>query len=210
MLAHMKERPMVLLEMPHVSMRLSPRSMDMNDVADILAGVLKLHGWKTSCIVAHSFGTFIASRFCQMHLDLVKSVVGPATRTASYHLAIWESMWSSVGRLKLLLPHDNRQISYGNLAQIMAAAILLSSSQQPGGFIIFLTRARWMEVLQLLTCQLQVVKEAEPQHGWAEDQRLCHSIMFQMFSWPSSRTWPAFPIVHLNTCMASNVLGISS
>ena len=67
--------PVVLLDMPHVAMRLHPRSLDMDDVAHALAEILAKHRWPTSCVIAHSFGTFIASRLCQLHPSQVNALV---------------------------------------------------------------------------------------------------------------------------------------
>ncbi|KAK9862700.1 hypothetical protein WJX84_006358 [Apatococcus fuscideae] len=68
-------RPVVLLDLPHVSMRLWPRAMDIDDAAHAVAGILAIHQWPTSCIVAHSFGTFVASRLCQLHPACVQATV---------------------------------------------------------------------------------------------------------------------------------------
>ncbi len=65
----------MLLDLPHVSMRLWPRAMDIDDAAHAVAGILAIHQWPTSCIVAHSFGTFVASRLCQLHPACVQATV---------------------------------------------------------------------------------------------------------------------------------------
>ena len=84
-------RPIVLLELPHVSMRLYHQGIDIDDVAHVVAEILANHGWPASCIVSHSFGTFVASRICQLHPACVHALVRssiPAVcgQILSYHL----------------------------------------------------------------------------------------------------------------------------
>ena len=76
--------PMILLEVPHVSLRLQLRAMSVDDVAHAAAQILWRHSYQEACFVAHSYGTFCASRICQLHRSLVHSMVG-APIQASVH-----------------------------------------------------------------------------------------------------------------------------
>ena len=69
------DRPMILLEVPHVSLRLQLRAMSVDDVAHAAAQILWRHSYQEACFVAHSYGTFCASRICQLHRSLVHSMV---------------------------------------------------------------------------------------------------------------------------------------
>ncbi len=75
-----QRRPVILMDLPHVSMRVWPQGLDIDDVADALAAILASHAWPKACVVAHSYGTFIASRLCQLHPACVHATVGPSPR----------------------------------------------------------------------------------------------------------------------------------
>ena len=72
-----QRRPVILLDLPHVSMRVYPKGLDIDDVADALAAILASHNWAKACVVAHSYGTFVASRLCQLHPSCVHATVRP-------------------------------------------------------------------------------------------------------------------------------------
>ena len=58
--------PLILLEVPHVSLRLAPRRASPVDaVADAAVAVLDVLGHDDAVFVAHSYGTFCVSRVCQ-------------------------------------------------------------------------------------------------------------------------------------------------
>ena len=67
--------PMILLEVPHVSLRLNWRAKAVDDVAHAAAQVLWRHSYADACFVAHSYGTFCVSRIAQLHSSLVHSMV---------------------------------------------------------------------------------------------------------------------------------------
>jgi len=67
--------PMILLEVPHVSLRLQLRAMSVDDVAHAAAQILWRHSYQEACFMAHSYGTFCASRICQLHRSMVHSMV---------------------------------------------------------------------------------------------------------------------------------------
>lgn len=67
--------PMIVLEFRHVSMRLCYRAGEVDHAAHAVAAIVQQQGFKEACIVGHSFGTFVASRLCQLHPSLVQSLV---------------------------------------------------------------------------------------------------------------------------------------
>ena len=80
--------PMILLEVPHVSLRLQLRAMSVDDVAHAAAQILWRHSYQEACFVAHSYGTFVASRICQLHRSLVHSMVS-APRSRCRPRSLW-------------------------------------------------------------------------------------------------------------------------
>ncbi|DBA73278.1 hypothetical protein WJX77_005167 [Trebouxia sp. C0004] len=67
--------PMIVLEFRHVSMRLCFRASEVDHAAHAVAAIVQQQGFKEACIVGHSFGTFVASRLCQLHPSLVQSLL---------------------------------------------------------------------------------------------------------------------------------------
>lgn len=67
--------PMIVLEFRHISMRLCLRATEVDHAAHAVAAIVKQQGFKEACVVGHSFGTFVASRLCQMHPAMVQSLV---------------------------------------------------------------------------------------------------------------------------------------
>eukprot|EP00884_Botryococcus_braunii_P016768 jgi/Botrbrau1/3775/Bobra.0183s0010.1 len=68
--------PMLLLEVPHVSIRLNGvRATFVDSVAHTAACILWRHGYEDACFIAHSYGTFCASRICQLYRPIVHSLV---------------------------------------------------------------------------------------------------------------------------------------
>ncbi len=67
--------PMIVLEFRHVSMRLCFRAGEVDHAAHAVAAIVQRQGFKEACVVGHSFGTFVASRLCQLHPSLVQSLV---------------------------------------------------------------------------------------------------------------------------------------
>ena len=82
-------RPMLLLEAAHVSVGLTPRAVRAEAVAQAAAAALARHGWAQAAVVAHSYGTFVASHLLRLHRRMVQSLVRPAR--------LWSSrlLWSS-------------------------------------------------------------------------------------------------------------------
>ncbi|KAL3146801.1 hypothetical protein ABBQ38_014780 [Trebouxia sp. C0009 RCD-2024] len=67
--------PMIVLEFRHVSMRLCLRAGEVDHAAHAVAAIVQKLGFKEACVVGHSFGTFVASRLCQLHPSLVQSLM---------------------------------------------------------------------------------------------------------------------------------------
>lgn len=65
----------ILLELPAVSLRLGQRAADVDAIAAAAVAAAVQHASLPACFVAHSFGTFCASRICQLHPAAVQSVV---------------------------------------------------------------------------------------------------------------------------------------
>ena len=71
-----RDRPLVLLEVPHVSLRFrSRRAQPVDDVAAAAVAVLARHGHDDAAFVAHSYGTFCVSRICQLHRRAVAAAL---------------------------------------------------------------------------------------------------------------------------------------
>ncbi|BDA49445.1 hypothetical protein COCOBI_14-0620 [Coccomyxa sp. Obi] len=66
--------PIILLEAPHVGLRLQLRAREVDEVANAAAAILWRHGFPEACFVAHSYGTFCASRITQLHRSVVHSL----------------------------------------------------------------------------------------------------------------------------------------
>ena len=73
--AQASSHPLILVEFPFISLRFCLRAGEVDDAAHAVAEFVAQHGWMQACIVGHSYGTFVASRICQMHPKLVQSLV---------------------------------------------------------------------------------------------------------------------------------------
>jgi pimeloyl-ACP methyl ester carboxylesterase len=62
--------PVVLAEAPHVALRLSGPAAPVDALAHALAGVLTRAGFSGATFVAHSYGTFVASRTRQLYPEV--------------------------------------------------------------------------------------------------------------------------------------------
>ncbi len=62
--------PVVLAEAPHVALRLSGPAQPVDALAHALAGVLTRAGFSGATFVAHSYGTFVASRTRQLYPEV--------------------------------------------------------------------------------------------------------------------------------------------
>ena len=85
--------PMILLEVPHVSLRLQLRAMSVDDVAHAAAQILWRHSYQEACFMAHSYGTFCASRICQLHRSMVHSMVSSPSKPEDSTVSILIELW---------------------------------------------------------------------------------------------------------------------
>ncbi|EFJ53114.1 hypothetical protein VOLCADRAFT_115694 [Volvox carteri f. nagariensis] len=68
------ERPVVAVEVRHLSMRVCVNVPEEDEVVACIAGALARHSVKQVHVVAHSYGTFMASRLVQLHRPMVASL----------------------------------------------------------------------------------------------------------------------------------------
>lgn len=67
--------PVIVVEVPHLALRVSGQPRSVDDVAHATAAVLELHGFSAgACLVGHSYGTFAVSRICQLYPQAVHSM----------------------------------------------------------------------------------------------------------------------------------------
>ncbi|KAK9804242.1 hypothetical protein WJX72_002946 [[Myrmecia] bisecta] len=74
MLRTFPDRTIIVAEFAHVSLRVATHATAVDDIADSVQALLRAHGVADACILAHSFGCFVASRLCQMHPQVVHSL----------------------------------------------------------------------------------------------------------------------------------------
>lgn len=67
--------PILLLEFRPICLRFSWRAVPIDEVAHLLGGVIRRRGLGRVCVVGHSFGTLVATRFYKLHPLLVQSMV---------------------------------------------------------------------------------------------------------------------------------------
>ncbi|GLI62994.1 hypothetical protein VaNZ11_005852 [Volvox africanus] len=67
-------RPAVAVEVRHLSMRLCTEVPEEDEIVERIAGALQRHGVRQVHVVAHSYGTFMASRLVHLHRPLVASL----------------------------------------------------------------------------------------------------------------------------------------
>lgn len=60
-------RPVVVTEFRHVSLRIATQPTTVDDLAHRTATALERLGFVDAVVVGHSFGTFVASRLCQLY-----------------------------------------------------------------------------------------------------------------------------------------------
>lgn len=65
---------MIALQFKHVSMRWVLWVPTVDEVAEVLVGILRREGVGRCCLVAHSYGTAVASRLLQQHPEKVDVV----------------------------------------------------------------------------------------------------------------------------------------
>mmetsp|Transcript_17579 Transcript_17579/g.52802 ORF Transcript_17579/g.52802 Transcript_17579/m.52802 type:complete len:1028 (-) Transcript_17579:267-3350(-) len=67
--------PVITVEFRHVSLRMGPAKPPLVDeVAHAVASAVTAAGYQDACFVAHSYGTFVVSRLCQLYPQMVHSM----------------------------------------------------------------------------------------------------------------------------------------
>eukprot|EP00879_Flechtneria_rotunda_P023592 GHRR01024959.1.p1 GENE.GHRR01024959.1~~GHRR01024959.1.p1 ORF type:complete len:452 (+),score=112.94 GHRR01024959.1:201-1556(+) len=67
-------RPLIMVESKHVSMRLIRSIPTVDNMADTVAAILTAHGARKAAVMAHSYGTMVASRLVLKHEAVVSSL----------------------------------------------------------------------------------------------------------------------------------------
>lgn len=73
--------PVFLLDVPHVALRPFRRAKNVDAIASAVHAILNRHGLPQACFAGHSFGSFCVSRICQLHPEIVDSIVSPSCNT---------------------------------------------------------------------------------------------------------------------------------
>jgi len=68
-------RPIILVELPFVSMRLVESVPKMHHVVSEISQLLKIHGYFKACFVGHSLGSVYCTWMVRQRSDLISSVV---------------------------------------------------------------------------------------------------------------------------------------
>lgn len=66
--------PVLLVEVPHVALRLCPEAVAVDEVARGVRAALAARGYEEAVVVGHSYGTFVASRFVQLYPECVHAL----------------------------------------------------------------------------------------------------------------------------------------
>lgn len=78
--------PFLMVEVPHVALRLCWEAQGVDDVARAVIAMLRRHGYRRACLVGHSYGTFVVSRLLALAPELVHSasVLDPVCMLTCY------------------------------------------------------------------------------------------------------------------------------
>ena len=71
--------PLIILDIPHVSLRMGHRAIAFERIAAAAPAILCRYGYKDACFIGHSFGTFCISVICQLFPATINSIVSPLT-----------------------------------------------------------------------------------------------------------------------------------
>ena len=69
-----RQKPLILVEYAHISMRLHADKVLFDDAALVVHDIISIAGYTQACVVAHSFGAFVASRLCKLHPEVSRTV----------------------------------------------------------------------------------------------------------------------------------------
>eukprot|EP00879_Flechtneria_rotunda_P025127 GHRR01026686.1.p1 GENE.GHRR01026686.1~~GHRR01026686.1.p1 ORF type:complete len:484 (+),score=129.44 GHRR01026686.1:291-1742(+) len=67
-------RPVLALQFKHIAMRWVLWVPTLDEVAEVLVGILRREAVKSCCLVGHSYGTAVAARLLQQHPALIKQL----------------------------------------------------------------------------------------------------------------------------------------
>lgn len=67
-------RPMLLIDVPCVSLKMGITARGFDEVADAVACAARAQGWNQVSVLSHSYGTFVTSVLTKRHPSLVRGV----------------------------------------------------------------------------------------------------------------------------------------
>lgn len=67
-------RPLLVIDVPCVSLRLGFEASGFEEVADVIAAAAHARGWSKISVFSHSYGTFVTSVLLKRHTSLVAGV----------------------------------------------------------------------------------------------------------------------------------------
>ena len=76
------------MQVRHVALRVCWEAAEVDDVAHAVASMLRSNGYARACLVAHSYGTFVVSRFCQLYPEVRGGARRGGAGRAGYAVAI--------------------------------------------------------------------------------------------------------------------------
>ena len=62
-----RRHTLIFVDYPHISLRLNSRKLLYDDAVLAILDIVHMTGHRTACIVAHSFGAFVAARLVKLH-----------------------------------------------------------------------------------------------------------------------------------------------
>lgn len=97
------QSPFILLEMPHVALRLCKEAESVDDVAAAAVAVVHSLGVRHACFVGHSYGTFCVSRIVQLFPEAVHStaLLDPVCMLTCYPQLLFNFIYRTISRSAL-------------------------------------------------------------------------------------------------------------
>ena len=71
----LKNREIIILELPHISIRIFESHYQPTEVSDITKIILNTHGYRQAVFVGHSFGTFCLTWCIKYQPEIIKSIL---------------------------------------------------------------------------------------------------------------------------------------
>lgn len=90
-----RQKPLIVVEYAHISMRLHADKVLFDDAALVVHDIISITGYTQACIVAHSFGTLVASRLCKLHPEVSGMISASLNRRTTFesHTCIHTHMY---------------------------------------------------------------------------------------------------------------------